>query len=50
MCQHLSGQKVKQFLAAFRIGFQGVEKAFRDGVVPAVAFMAHTLFNAMLLK
>jgi len=31
-------------------GFQGVKKALGDGVVPAVAFTAHTLFDAMLLK
>ena len=31
-------------------GFQGVEKALGNGVVPAVTFTAHALFDVILLE
>ena len=31
-------------------GFQGVKKALGDGVIPAVAFTAHALPDAVLLE
>ena len=31
-------------------GFQGVKKALGNGVIPAVAFTAHALLDAVLLK
>ena len=30
--------------------FQGMKKAFRDGIIPTVAFAAHTLGDAMFLQ
>ncbi len=34
----------------YAFGFQGVKEALGDGVVPAVAFTAHALLDAVLLE
>jgi hypothetical protein len=33
-----------------QFGFQSVEKAFRDRIVPAIAFAAHALFDSLLFQ
>ena len=35
-------------LLMYQFGFQGMKKAFRDGIIPAVAFTTHTLPDAVL--
>jgi hypothetical protein len=33
-----------------QLGFQGVKKTLRDGVIPAITFAAHALLNVMLFE
>ncbi len=36
-------------LVMYQLGFQGMKEAFRDDVVPAIAFTAHALLDTVLL-